>query len=132
MKRLKFLPLVFCFFVACKKHHEAVKPQLTGQWEWVSSFGGIAGITYTPQSTGQTWGLKLNADLSFIQTGDFSGSDTGVYSVTQQPSGSSTINYINLFFVHNGDEQYSYTFSSDTLVLGDGNADGLISKFVKR
>ncbi|MFT3910834.1 MAG: hypothetical protein QM737_15560 [Ferruginibacter sp.] len=132
MKRLKFLPLIFCFFVACKKHHEDVKQQVAGQWEWVSSFGGIAGMSYTPQSTGQTWGLKLNADLSFIQTGNFSGSDTGIYSTTQETTGSSTTDYLNLFFIHTGDKKYSYTFLSDTLVLDDGNVDGLISKFVQR
>ena len=33
---------------------------LIGQWNWVFSCGGIAGVTYTPKSTGET--IKIEFD----------------------------------------------------------------------
>jgi hypothetical protein len=35
---------------------------LLGRWEWVSSTGGIAGWTLTPESTGQTRSVEFGAD----------------------------------------------------------------------
>jgi hypothetical protein len=50
-KILLIISLVGLVILSCKKESQKLTT-LVGRWDWISSSGGIAGITYTPQSTG--------------------------------------------------------------------------------
>jgi hypothetical protein len=55
MKKLIVLVLVSILF-SCEHEDEEFNFRaytLSGRWEWIETSGGFAGITYTPESTGQ-------------------------------------------------------------------------------
>jgi hypothetical protein len=57
----------FILLVSCTKENSIPSSQssdLAGKWNWVSSSGGIAGITYTPKSLKKT--IKIEYDTNFI------------------------------------------------------------------
>lgn len=54
--------------VSCSKSDSH---QLTGSWEWVSTTGGIAGITETPQSAGIQKTLRIDDEfMYYYENGD--------------------------------------------------------------
>jgi len=62
MKKLVIL-LFFSFilFVSCNDKVLETN-EIMGTWNWTSSSGGIAGVTYTPESTGETMVLEFTPD----------------------------------------------------------------------
>ncbi|MBS1904529.1 MAG: hypothetical protein JSS75_12550 [Bacteroidetes bacterium] len=36
-----------------------------GEWKWIRTYGGIAGMTYTPERVGYTCTLRIDADDAF-------------------------------------------------------------------
>ncbi len=49
---------------ACRRT-DASPAIIMGKWQWVSSVGGIAGMTYTPASTGATETLVFQPDSTY-------------------------------------------------------------------
>jgi hypothetical protein len=72
MKKINYLLVILFLFIACKKD-PAIDTSVSGKWEWFKT--QVTGITltpeYTPQSTGRSWTLILNTNLTFTQSGDF-------------------------------------------------------------
>jgi len=63
MKRLP-LPLIFSFllFASCSDKVLLETNEIMGTWNWTGSSGGIAGVTYTPESTGENIVLEFTQD----------------------------------------------------------------------
>ncbi|WP_297101138.1 hypothetical protein [uncultured Draconibacterium sp.] len=62
MKRF-FLLAITCILVLTSCSDEIIPPKdLVGKWNWISSTGGIAGTTYTPEITGDTIILEFTSD----------------------------------------------------------------------
>ena len=40
-------------------------PNIIGSWNWTETTGGIAGITKTPESSGETWSIEFKKDGTF-------------------------------------------------------------------
>lgn len=58
-----FLLLASTLFIACNDDDDDNAPSgLIGEWEWVQSYGGLAGDTLTPASEGFTSHLEIDAD----------------------------------------------------------------------
>jgi hypothetical protein len=66
MKLNSILILIFCLILgSCKKESTKLNPEtstLTGSWNWVYTSGGIAGMTYTPESTGEIRRIEFGVD----------------------------------------------------------------------
>jgi hypothetical protein len=61
MKNLIFI-FIAILFLSCEKNNDSLSNwNLIGQWNWVKSSGGIAGMTYTPNSTGKNRVLEFSA-----------------------------------------------------------------------
>jgi len=82
---MRTFTLVFVLFAAigissCKKERQTPSSSIVGQWRWVKSVGGIAGLTLTPQSTGNNFRDEYYADSTYkryennalVAQGDFS------------------------------------------------------------
>lgn len=61
MKKSLLLSLAFLAF-SCEREEQSQKELLVGNWEWISSTGGIDGRTETPQSTGKNITLSFTKD----------------------------------------------------------------------
>ena len=59
------LALFILSAVSCKKSTQLPSNSLTGKWRWVKSVGGIAGLTYTPQNTGNNFRDEFYADSTY-------------------------------------------------------------------
>lgn len=124
MKRLTYLIILVFLFISCKKNEQA--SALVGQWEWFKATGGIGNIYQTPQNSGFSWQLKLNADYTSEQTGDLMLNGNGTYTLTDDTEPGSSKKLLNI--TTNGVTQtFSYSFvSRDTLRLDQNvEADGL-------
>lgn len=64
MKRLLVLIFIICQFYACTDDTPKAS-ELIGKWNWISSSGGIAGSTYTPEITGETIILEFNSNSDY-------------------------------------------------------------------
>mgnify|MGYP001061663066 CR=1 FL=1 len=57
------LIVLFCFFViSCSKDGSEINTSIVGEWSWIKSSGGLAGITYTPENTGEIRKLVISSD----------------------------------------------------------------------
>ena len=62
MKKYFCLILVLILFNCTSKKVNSDEPEITGNWNWIESFGGIAGVLETPESTGNTIQLEISSD----------------------------------------------------------------------
>lgn len=67
---MAFLAILVCSCSTTEKEPESTSGEkeeasLTGNWQWVSSSGSIAGITVTPESSGKTMEIEFTQDMVF-------------------------------------------------------------------
>ena len=94
MRWILFLLIAFVICTTCKKDNSyAYSSSLTGDWSWISSCGGIAGICYTPKSTNEKIILVFSADSlisSFINDTLRLSERFSVYKLVSQENGDTT------------------------------------------
>ncbi len=109
---IKFAVTIISLFLfsACNKDNQT-ESAVKGQWKW---FKSQAWTTVTPQSSGKTWELTLNADFSCSQSGTLFPLQSGHYTLVNDSI------YIN-FTGNNFTTRFRYFFgSTDTLHLDSG------------
>ncbi|HEX7844519.1 MAG TPA: hypothetical protein VF476_01895 [Chitinophagaceae bacterium] len=122
MKKIVIAFLALCLFCGCKKENETTNA-VVGKWAW---FKSSAWTTATPQSTGQTWELIFNRNMTCSQTGTHLPPKNGTYTVTSD----------SLKITFTGDS-YVTRFAilpshADTLILDAGSfVDGPVHSFVR-
>lgn len=58
--------MLFLILSGCtSKKVNTDEPEITGNWNWIESFGGLAGILETPESTGNT--IQLDISINTIK-----------------------------------------------------------------
>jgi len=66
MKKVIFLLSMTILCNGCAKDDTFISSSsLIGEWSWISTCGGIAGICYTPKSTNQRINLVLTVDSMY-------------------------------------------------------------------
>lgn len=142
MKKIDYLLVILFLFIACKKDSPN-DLSISGKWEWYKTYStgirapGTPG-SWTPQSTGRSWTLILNPDLTFTRSGDFPSSigmaniETGSYSLAhvQQINSSQIGGEICIQYILCGTFMKN---SQDTLMLEQNlAADGIAHFFVRK
>ena len=101
--------------------------EIVGEWEWMESVGGIAGVTNTPASTGQTLTLIIRQDGSLDALRDGVLWKTVTYLlVPHRQAGEWDISYSEPVV---GFESQHVELRGDVLILTDGCCDGFTSRF---
>ncbi|MDA0329186.1 MAG: hypothetical protein O2958_09285 [Gemmatimonadetes bacterium] len=103
---------------------------LAGSWNWVESSGGIAGVTLTPASTGETMTLRFPSAglVELIRNGAFVRSSTYTLTpVLEEDSFGIEYEPPLLGF----ETQTGTLLRGDTLVLADGCCDGFVYRWVR-
>jgi hypothetical protein len=82
MKKVTLLLVVIAFSFGCKKDDTFISSScLIGEWSWISTCGGIAGICYTPKSTNQRINLVLTVDSMYQSFTNDTLKDSGKFHV---------------------------------------------------
>jgi len=121
---------ILIFFFSCEKQNIESNTLLIGKWQWQSSCGGIAGICYTPQSSGENQMIEFTSDSTFrkfvngklLQESKFHiAKNKSIYSL----EATDIISYENSF-------PQSFNFiGSDKLILNDEVYDGFQDTFTR-
>ena len=100
---------------------------LEGDWTWVESSGGIAGVTRTPESTGETMSLRFLSGSSVEVTRNGSVEGTTTYELVSSADGATTtIQYAQGIF---GFASQGLSVTQGVLILIDGCCDGFTYRF---
>lgn len=133
MKRFYFI-LITILTISCSKEtneiyslSQALKLNLQGSWEWVSSTGGIAGITLTPTST------KIAKSI-YIGKNFISYYENGVQKQIHQfsiQSKKSIYNHKEASMFVFANHQQSFEIKGRNLLLKDEIYDGFVHLYKK-
>lgn len=100
-----------------------------GTWSWIESSGGIAGMTLTPESTGDSITLRFVADRAQLVRNGIVERTVGFTTGGGTDRASLEIRYDEPLM---GFETQTATFPSDSvLVLTDPCCDGFVSRYVR-
>lgn len=131
MKRFILATFTFLAMLSCRNDDELDIEPLVGDWEWVSSNGGINGqINDTPSSTGNTIKLSFTSDNKYTITTNGTVTNEGTFRLYKDVSNLDHIErtYIdfsstNRQMIRNNDETNLY--------LSDDSNDGVESHYKK-
>jgi hypothetical protein len=131
IKFILFLILLFTLSCHKTKEYDPTSPQnLIGDWMWIKSTGGIAGMTYTPESTGETRKISFSANWIFKTYIDGVLTFEEPFKTDSRSLDNSGIVYQVILLNENPFQSYRFS-SPDSLILNDFMADGFTG-FYKR
>ena len=135
MKHLKLYLILtaLVILVSCQKRKCGFDEThyLQGNWEWVKTYGGLAGITETPASTGNTMLLELASGGNFTITKNSVITEQGNYNTDTQfcyhrnyTRSALKLGNAMLLTIERND--------ADTLILAEEYADGLTHIYTRK
>jgi hypothetical protein len=128
MKKIVLILVLIVACYGCKRDNSYdFSPSLIGEWSWISSCGGIAGICYTPKSTNQKINLVFTVDSMFNTYVN----DTLKAATRFQTYISPTSDFPGTADVikYNSSNQVKFLIIRDTLYLNDFCCDGFNSNY---
>jgi hypothetical protein len=129
----KFIALMFVILAlfSCRNDDELDVDPLVGDWEWITSTGGIDGRTETPTSTGKNIILSMKNDKTYTITTNGSVTQEGTYSLYKNVSNLDHYERTYIDF-SNQIDQMIISNEDGKLVLNDDLNDGFISTYKKK
>jgi len=105
-----------------------LEAQIVGSWTWIESTGGIAGVTRTPDSTGEMLALRFesNGVVQVFRNGQFERA-VGYTTTPSRDDATLSVQYDEPLFGF--DSQTVSLPDRDTLVLTDPCCDGFAYRF---
>lgn len=132
MKKLSFFLIITTFFaISCTKDEIVAQNStstLTGEWRWVSSTGGIAGITITPETAGYERKLVLTDDMKYSRYKDNVLQKSGKFELTKEKSIYKT-ELVDFIKFDDATKSVIQGNTSDELLLADNFYDGFGETF---
>jgi hypothetical protein len=133
---LCFLLLLFC--ISCQK--ESAQPnneptvdinKIYGKWDWTGSSGGIAGMSYTPQSEHQTHSLTITNDnnMYFYTNGGLISQKQ--FTVVKDKSYLTGDTAYIIHYTPASFDDVILKAKNDTLILANDGADGFTAGYVR-
>lgn len=131
MKKLFFVLISLFLLNSCRGNDDLDTKNLVGNWEWVSSSGGISGQTETPTSTGKTITLNFTEDSKYSFTTNGTITNEGTFSLYK---GVSNLTHYEVSFIHfsNLTDLAIQKNQDGELILSDDFYDGYISIYHKK
>lgn len=131
MKRFFLATFTFLAILSCRNDDELDIEPLVGDWDWVSTVGGINGqINDTPSSTGNTIKLSFTTDSKYTITTNGKTTDEGTFRLYKDVSNLDHIErtYINF---SSGYNKMIRNKDETNLYLSDDANDGVESHYKK-
>ena len=86
MKNLIFAIFALLAVFSCRSEDDTDVSPVVGEWEWVSSIGGVGNTTETPASSGKTIIMKLDSDKKYTITTNGTVTNEGTFSLYKNVS----------------------------------------------
>lgn len=138
MKTLNYIKeigllILLTIFVSCSDENTNIQTEkkLVGTWSWISSSGGIAGITATPASTGKNIDLKFTSDGKYFYYTNGIISNEGTYTFSTKKSIVDGIDKKSIVFSAGG-EMIIAQIDNTNLYLDDNYYDGFGSSYIRK
>jgi len=128
MKRIILLLLISLAACACADKEEIPVTGIVGTWNWISTTGGIAGVTETPESTGNE--IKLEITLDSIKT-YLNGTLTSEVKYSLQRKKSVLFGELREMIILEDGYRKMIDRKENNLVLTDDCYDCFMSEYVK-
>ncbi|RYD92242.1 MAG: hypothetical protein EOP54_21160 [Sphingobacteriales bacterium] len=136
MKSL-LIALLIVGAASCKKENvnnsktPADPEKMYGKWTWVSSMGGFAGKTTTPQSAGYQAGIEFKRDktVSFYRNDTLT--NTAEFNLAKGKSIFSADSAYIIKYKPDAMDQAIIKTKTDTLILADNVYDGFTITYVR-
>lgn len=127
MKKIYCLVLVIFMLSGCtSKKINTEEPDISGMWNWIESFGGIAGILETPESTGNTIQLDITSStINRYVNGELESSLS--YIIETGESG--ILGGVQEMIVYENDFRQSFILNQNMLLLYDECDDCFVHEF---
>jgi hypothetical protein len=119
MKKIIFFLIIIVSIYGCKKDDSFISSSsIIGEWSWISTCGGIAGICYTPKSTNQRINLVFTVDSMYKSFTNDTLKDSGKFHVYKviSPDTKDTSNVLQY-----GAASQSFIIIRDTLYFPKGD-----------
>ncbi len=136
-KNFLIKPLIVLFIalfsvISCRGEDdtEDVTP-LVGNWEWVSSTGGVGNTTETPASSGKTIIMKLDSDKKYTITTNGTVTNEGTFSLYKNVSNLEHYERVYIDF-SNAPDKMIVNNEEKTLILSDDVNDGYTYTYKKK
>jgi hypothetical protein len=82
LKKIISLLVIIVSIYGCKKDDSFISSSsIIGEWSWISTCGGIAGVCYTPKSTNQRINLVFTVDSMYKSIINDTIKDSGKFHV---------------------------------------------------
>ena len=116
MKNLIFAIFAFLAVFSCRSEDDTDVSPVVGEWEWVSSTGGVGNTTETPASSGKTIIMKLDSDKKYTITTNGTVTNEGTFSLYKNVSNLEHYERVYIDF-SNAPDQMIVNNEEKTLIL---------------
>jgi hypothetical protein len=124
MTKLSFLLIISMIFVfSCTKEDISTNHSLTGEWQWVSSSGGITGKTITPTTAGFERKLVFTSKSKYSQYKNDELEKSGTFEIVRAKS-IYKVELVDFIKFDDGTMSVIQEISSNDLSLADNKFDG--------
>lgn len=130
MKKLVFILFTLLFIFSCRGDDEIDDAFLLGDWNWVSTNGGIGNIHETPISTGKIVVLSFVADNKYIITTNGTVTSSGSFSLYKDITNTDHSEKTFIGFSNDGNKIIA-SYDETNLQLEDDANDGFIYIYQK-
>lgn len=131
MKKLLFTLIALVFLNSCRGDDDLDIGTYVGEWNWVSTTGGINNETTTPASTGNTIVLSFTSDKKYTITTNGTVTNEGTYSLYKDISELSHYEATYIDFSNYPDKMIKNN-ENDQLILSDDFNDGYTETYHKK
>lgn len=122
--------LVLLFLASCSNDEPQIKAnELVGEWKWVRTTGGFAGVNQTP-AEGEVKMLQFNNDYAYQKTNNGTVVKSGKYllGTTESMLFNKEMPSLTLDSI----ETYLYAYDGDVLTLSEDVYDGFSYQYIRK
>jgi len=132
MKSIFIAFLAIFSLISCRNEDDLDPKNLVGNWDWVSTSGGISGQTETPNSTGKNIILTFTEDDRYSFTTDGTVTNEGTFSLYKDVSDLSHYEVTFLHFSNFSNDVVINKNEDGELVFSDDTNDGFTYVYHKQ
>lgn len=132
MKSLVIAFFTFFALISCRNEDDLDSKTLVGDWEWISSSGGINGQTETPTSTGNSITYSFTEEGKYTITTNGTATDEGTFNLYK---GVSDLSHYEVTFLHFSNKSNDVIINKNEdgeLILSDDFNEGYTSIYHKK
>lgn len=132
MKSIFIAFLAIFSLISCRNEDDLDPKNLVGNWDWVSTSGGISGQTETPNSTGKNVILTFTEDDRYSFTTDGTVTNEGTFRLYKDVSDLSHYEVTFLHFSNFSNDVVINKNEGGELVFSDDTNDGFTYVYHKQ